>query len=486
MDTITFIIIVAVLYAVLLFFDTFFKTCAHYPYIEFLRSTGLKLSFCYVNWETKFFNRVLVRWGSAFKRFFHVWYTLGLYVSLAVLPFTLVLLVVATSQIFLVKEDVKKIVSLEPVVPGLNLPSSELGFYIISMLICSLVHELGHALAAVNEDVHIEGIGFYIFFIIPVAYVNLNTDKLSKISLLRSLRIFCAGVWHNIVLAAVAWILYCNIPHFFSLFYYVNNGIIVTNVGDNSPLSGVKGLHDADIVTKVNDCIVKSVDDWNNCLVNMKGHKIGFCVESDFIRSLDESVSVYYDKFGILNCCDPKKSENLCFEYIEPADGVAEMPQHLCLPARKLAEKYDFYCNSDLHCPNTFHCVQPILSNSTFFFNFRRISKPNVVYLGHYYDVLQDVEVSSFIPRMFFESASFPMIVLKLLLYLVAFSLGLTVVNLIPCYCMDGQHIIKLIMYLIAPKHLDKNDVNVITFVIVLIGTFLFCFNCLMSMFTLL
>ena len=41
--------------------------------------------------------------------------------------------------------------SFEVMLPGLTVPISEVGYYIFALLVCSLVHEAGHAIAAVQE-----------------------------------------------------------------------------------------------------------------------------------------------------------------------------------------------------------------------------------------------------------------------------------------------------------------------------------------------
>jgi len=40
-------------------------------------------------------------------------------------------------------------------VPGVNLPISDIGYYVATLITCSIVHELGHAVAAVRYAVYI-------------------------------------------------------------------------------------------------------------------------------------------------------------------------------------------------------------------------------------------------------------------------------------------------------------------------------------------
>ena len=55
-----------------------------------------------------------------------------------------------------------------------------------------------------SEQVRVNGFGIFLAFIFPGAYVDLNSDHLMVLSSLRQLRIFCGGVWHNLVLVLFA------------------------------------------------------------------------------------------------------------------------------------------------------------------------------------------------------------------------------------------------------------------------------------------
>ena len=70
----------------------------------------------------------------------------------------------------------------------------------LSLLVCSIYHEVGHAMAAASENVRVLGFGVFVLFVIPAAYVELPTDQLRTKSSLQQLRVFSAGVWHNIIL----------------------------------------------------------------------------------------------------------------------------------------------------------------------------------------------------------------------------------------------------------------------------------------------
>ena len=73
-------------------------------------------------------------------------------------------------------------------------------FILPSLLLCSVYHEMGHAVSAISENVRVLGFGVFVLFLIPAAYVDLPTDQLVTKSNLQKLRVFSAGVWHNIIL----------------------------------------------------------------------------------------------------------------------------------------------------------------------------------------------------------------------------------------------------------------------------------------------
>lgn len=105
-----------------------------------------------------------------------------------------------------------------------------MGYYILSLISCSVFHELGHAMAAVREDVRFFGIGVIIFIVIPVAFVHINDEQLNSLPIKNRLRILCAGIWHNIVLAGTALLLIGVIKFCFSPFFILNTGVFIKDI----------------------------------------------------------------------------------------------------------------------------------------------------------------------------------------------------------------------------------------------------------------
>lgn len=83
----------------------------------------------------------------------HWWYSLGTIITVLLFVPSLILL---TSTAIVSFENMRQHKNeeaiLQPVVPGVNLPSSDLPYYLITLLVCTVVHEIGHAVAAVRYN----------------------------------------------------------------------------------------------------------------------------------------------------------------------------------------------------------------------------------------------------------------------------------------------------------------------------------------------
>lgn len=119
----------------------------------------------------------------------------------------------------------------------MDIPLNEIGYYITTLVTCSIVHELGHALAAAREDVQLFGVGFLIFFVIPVAYAQINTEQLFALPPRNQLRIMCAGVWHNIILATVAAAIFVFSAWLWAPLYNLGHGVYVKAILPVSSIS---------------------------------------------------------------------------------------------------------------------------------------------------------------------------------------------------------------------------------------------------------
>jgi S2P endopeptidase len=65
--------------------------------------------------------------------------------------------------------------------------------------------QAGHALAAAADGVHVTAAGFSLVFLLPAAFVELDSADLAAAGRPSLLRIATAGAWHNAVLGLACW-----------------------------------------------------------------------------------------------------------------------------------------------------------------------------------------------------------------------------------------------------------------------------------------
>jgi S2P endopeptidase len=160
------------------------------------------------------------------------------------LPLATILLIFSAFQTNADKQTTpgaEESIHFELLLPGINLPFDEFGYYILSLAVCSFVHEIGHAMCACLEDLNVRGLGFNVLLILPLAYTELDPDQMNALRVWRRLRILCAGIWHNLILAGFSYLLLISLPFLFSSIYSLDNSVIITNMKWHSPLMGAKG-----------------------------------------------------------------------------------------------------------------------------------------------------------------------------------------------------------------------------------------------------
>ncbi|XP_071449256.1 membrane-bound transcription factor site-2 protease [Hetaerina americana] len=498
--------IICFIHAFLFFIDMFLKSCSHYPYLYFLENTGFKIGPGCIQWCTTVANNYFQKIVRHNPKFWSRWFALGVYVTCIILPFALYLVGSTAIANLSMKNEGQhhhpKTLSLEPVIPGVNLPLGDLSYYLSAIAISSVVHEAGHAFAALREGVQVSGFGFCIFLILPAAYVLLSTNQCQALPPSRNLRILTAGVWHNVVLSLLAYTAVILMPQFVSPLYSQGSGIYVVGFAEDSPLRGSTGFYHGDIITKVNnDCIVKNKEDWKNCISASfleNDERLGFCIGITFLLQ-NTSPTAFKDLLAdSTNCCPNYKSEHLCFTTTFPEDVVKQVSdldrtllKKNCLPARKVIEESGISCRTHLSCPDAKPlCIHPLLANDTYLLTIERTSgEPHqpkiVIFLGHPAEVWFGIQVSDFVPRARFLSifaSRLPDISLLLMKYIAILSSGLALINMLPIFMFDGQYIITDILVYLLNRLSSRGTIEKISKLIVTFCSLIFSI-CIISYF---
>ena len=322
----------------------------------------------------------------------------------------------------------------QPVIPGVTLPLADVGIYATSLLVCTIFHEFGHALAADCQDVKLLGYGLFVIFVIPAAFVDLSTAELSSLAPSDQLKVYTAGVWHNIALSSIAYGLILSYPYLLLPSYHHLEGVLVADLKWNSTVTGPSGLEIGNILTSVNDCPIKSAKDFHFCLQNRD--KVGYCFDTQQL-----------DQLQCTHCCVQNNSSYLNFKSSNNVQGQEEF----CLHVRTAINSSAGFCQSN--CVATHQqCVFPqLLFPHESLWHIKRKDqgeedKRDFLFIGYPSDLYAGITaMSDFVPKYPILPLTLPIILEKLLYYTCSFSLALGLINIVPCTMLDGQYVAKTI-----------------------------------------
>lgn len=331
---------------------------------------------------------IIFNTGQKFYKFCKYWFSIGFFVSLFISALcTGILLYSFVGTIFQVdhsqpslelsQEEVKPIYDIKFVllIPGVNIPLSDIPYLALALLISAVLHELGHALAAAIEGVNVQECGIFIFFVLPTAYVSLPGDELEQLNPWAKLKIYCAGAWHNIVLS---FIIFVALSIFFSgggMILRRSEGAVVANVHSKSALYG--HLKPGDVIVELNGCVVKDSQSWNTCLRDQyQNQKKGYCVSKKII---DTEI-----RRNGRQCCKEPVNYQLCFHYYEPETRENETA---CLLYRETININRCKTNEDCKKRND-RCVKVEEGE---LFSIKVLDRePTIIYYGNVVDLATD------------------------------------------------------------------------------------------------
>ncbi|XP_015993719.1 membrane-bound transcription factor site-2 protease-like isoform X2 [Rousettus aegyptiacus] len=467
--------------------DLLLKSSVYFKhsYEEWLEKNGLSISPFHIRWQTALFNNAFYSWGRRKARMLHQWFNFGMVFGVIAMFSSFFLLgktlvhtlaqMVPGSSSSLSSSSVHSEQVLQVVVPGINLPVNQLTYFFAAVLISGVVHEIGHGIAAIREQVRFNGFGIFLFIIYPGAFVDLFTTHLQVISPVQQLRIFCAGIWHNFILALMGILALILLPVILLPFYYTGIGVLVTELAEDSPAIGPRGLFVGDLVTQLQDCPITNVQDWNDCLDTIAYEpQIGYCISTSTLQQLSFPVRAYKRLDGSTECCNNHSLTNVCFSYINNINKHL----HACLPVRKAVEDNQV-CRANKDCKkDSSFCIWPSLEIHSRLIKVKHPPQIDTLYIGHPQNLQYTVSITGFIPRFNFLSIDLPVTVETFVKYLISLSGALAIVNAVPCFALDGQWILNSFLDATLTSVFADNDVrDLIGFFVLLGGSVLLAAN---------
>ncbi|MFH4974321.1 hypothetical protein AB6A40_001030 [Gnathostoma spinigerum] len=219
---------------------------------------------------------------------------------------------------------------LIPIVPGVNVPWNDVPLLFLVLVIAGIVHEMGHAWAARDAFIPVDGFGVFILAIYPGAFTEIESDALARATCAQKMRIFGAGIWHNLILSLTGFLVLQSLPLLMYPLYDQSGGVMVENVNSRSGLSGLGGLKRGHIISAINSCHVDNKYDYEKCIREEKVNRnqiSGYCVPK---RLVDAGLAHVYEVVeGEIQCCEEFANasvSNLCFYYPNLSSHSAGKP----------------------------------------------------------------------------------------------------------------------------------------------------------------
>uniref|UniRef100_A0AC35F688 Membrane-bound transcription factor site-2 protease n=1 Tax=Panagrolaimus sp. PS1159 TaxID=55785 RepID=A0AC35F688_9BILA len=389
---------------------------------------------------------------------------------------------------------------ITPVIPGVNIPMSHLPLFMFVLVISGIIHELGHAFAAINANVRVTGFGIFIYGIYPGAFTEIDTDELERATSAQKLRIYSAGIWHNLILALLGYFVYIFIPFLCLPLFHTGAGVLVTALHDNfSPKYGYY-LSTTDVFS-----LTASTN-----RISSVGGEMACCQEFENITSASHICFQYYNEkwstniqtnasikhstqmvnFGeslgiknrayranINNVNNAEKEPTTQTNFGRKLDPLSrEELSFACLPAREVTEH--FPC-SDIspQQKDGLTCVYPAMYNGTVLLRFdvRNVSNP-VIFIGQLSEARFLLNLQDLVPRSQWIPYFIPGQLELSCKYFITFSLALGLLNAVPCHGLDGQFMARtLVDYFFIGQPLYHREK--IASIMIFYGTAVFALN---------
>lgn len=394
---------------------------------------------------------------------------------------------------------------------GLSISVADVGYMCISTIISVSAHEFGHALAAASEGIQIEYVAVFLAVLFPGALVAFNYELLQALPSFATLRIYCAGIWHNAACCALCGLALFLLPLILYPFYIHGESPMVLDVSSTSSLSGF--LSPGDLIMSLDGIRIHNAQEWmemaahihektlQNSNVSIDFHnmiangKKGYCVPSSLIEAsndiqLTDDQSTCPNEFTAFTSIPCFNSNMLGKGSIE-GDHQKSREVMYCLIAKDIVKlkkcgdgwgnfannKSSCLCSEDESCltpvqapgltwveityssPYTLECWQN--GGKSFAgvksLNFEETSCGGTfVFIGDVISMAHSVRLTAYRPRwMFSFGALLPNVLEKILVCTFHFSLALALLNSIPVYFLDGESILEVTlcyMRLLSPR----------------------------------
>lgn len=155
---------------------------------------------------------------------------------------------------------------------------------------------------------------FFLYYsMLPGAYVRIE-ESIQYIPMMPQLRVYSAGVWHNIVLAICCVLALWALPSVLSFGFYrcshtdhnsfamtgdglsgnrFSGGVVITHISSNSPL--YSAISAGDLIIGINDVLVTSPTRFSEVITDLKKETAVSLIKDDAASAIERRYSAYWN-----------------------------------------------------------------------------------------------------------------------------------------------------------------------------------------------
>ncbi|MHA1767456.1 MAG: site-2 protease family protein [Promethearchaeota archaeon] len=216
-----------------------------------------------VLFKSKIFNRFFQKIASKGKRLWKIWWNIGVIVSFLLMIYAIYFFI---SNFFALIFNPQPENAIVPLIPGVTIGFPIFSYFILPILFAVTIHEFSHAIAAEIDGVKVKSSGIFgagIFLVVGFgAFVEVDEFQLysKNYSSKTRLRVASAGIWSNIILTGIVFLIILGFPTLMKVGYYTEGFQIKNVLSANEGGFNENNLVSGDIVYKINNTVV----DFNN------------------------------------------------------------------------------------------------------------------------------------------------------------------------------------------------------------------------------
>ncbi|KAI8842538.1 hypothetical protein BC829DRAFT_420254 [Chytridium lagenaria] len=273
------------------------------------------------------------------------------------------------------------------------------------------------------------------------AFVDIHDISLNLLTPFAKLRIICAGVWHNLVTALLAWLVIVTLPTLLAPAYRnladpSAGGVVVLEVSKASPLKShlVRGA----FVIGIDDVpISRGIAGWEGALVLSLAEKStakpGYCIPTSRLSapgcSVDEDCGVKKEDGEGTRCMVPRVKGN---PYVRVVRLRVVEPHHVQFAVMEGGKRATVRSECE-----------------------EMGEEDSVVCWGSKGDL---VRVGTLFPRFKFAPLGLPYQLERLLHFMLSFNLALFLLNMVPAPTLDGHLAFSALYDLVLTLAFEKSN----------------------------